>query len=196
MENSTWSELSKELEAKEGGGIFLFIKGGRTKVRLVPLKGTENDERPSFWTDTVGAWNGQPNKRRIILGIVAETPGRTILNEDKNKVIPIVVAPTVLTQIVKVLDVGFDLFGATTGHAIAIERTGEGRGTTYRVDASPHAIALPDNIKYLDMNLHQLDAHYRELNGVSATGVVSDVNPSTNNPTEKNPPTQEADNSW
>ncbi len=198
MDSSTWAKLSEELEAKESGGIWLFPKVGETYIRIVPLKGTENDERPAFWIDTVGAWQGKANKRRILLAIVKETPGRTILDEDKNKVVPLIVAPTVVSQVVKVLAAGFDLFGETTGHALKIARTGEGRGTSYRVDASPHPIALPDNVRYLDMDLNQLDAHYRETNGVDATGQVVGVPAESNSAAQTPAPATavEPDNSW
>lgn len=196
IDQDTWKKLSEELEAKESGGIWLFPKVGETYIRIVPLLGTEKDERPAFWIDTVGAWQSKPNKRRILLAIVKATPGRTILDEDKNKVIPLIVAPTVVSQIVKVLAAGFDLFGATTGHALKIARTGEGRGTSYRVDASPAPVALPDTVRYLDMNLNQLDAHYRETNGVDATGQVVSVPAESNTAVEQPASAVEPDNSW
>lgn len=162
MEKSTWEELAKEMKAQEGGGIFFFLKEGRTRLRLVPEKGTENNERPRFWIDTEGSYNGKPNKRRILLGIVAGADGREIPDEDKNKVVPLLVAPSIVTQVVEILATGWDLFSAKEGHAIAIARSGSGLQTTYRVDVSPSAIPLPDTIQYLDKNLEELDVEYRK----------------------------------
>lgn len=189
IDTSTWEQLAAELKSKEGGGIFFFLKEGRTRLRIVPLVGTENDKRPQFWIDTEGTWNGKPNKRRILLGIVAGATGREIPDEDKNKVTPLLVAPTVVSQIVDILASGFDLFSAKGGHAIAIVRSGQGLGTTYRVDASPDPIPLPDTIEYLDKNLEQLDVEYRNQDSTpsSTTG---------NNTTEETPVAKSAGDDW
>ncbi|KKK60431.1 hypothetical protein LCGC14_3024440, partial [marine sediment metagenome] len=103
MDTTTWETLAQQMKDQEGGGIFFFLKPGRTRLRIVPIKGTEQNERPEFWTDTEGSYNGKPNKRRILLGIVAGADGREIPDEDKNKVVPLLVAPTVVTQIVEML---------------------------------------------------------------------------------------------
>lgn len=184
MDTSTWEDLAAELKSKEGGGIFFFLKEGRTRLRIVPLVGTENDSRPQFWIDTEGIWQGKPNKRRILLGIVAGATGREIPDENKNKVTPLLVAPTVVTQIVDILASGFDLFSAKKGHAIAIVRSGQGLGTTYRVDASPDPIPLPDTIEYLDKNLIQLDVEFRNNQTTTPTSTpatsTEDSSPANN----------------
>lgn len=175
LDTSSWEKQLAEMKDAEGGGIFFFIKPGRTRLRLVPEQGTENDAMPSFWIDTVGNYQGKPNKRRILLGIVAGADGREIPDEDKNKVVPLLVAPSVVTQIIELLAGGHDLFGKISGHAIAINRSGTGLGTDYAVQNSPDPVPLPDVIQYCEMSLSKLDEHYREQGTKTTTPVAAPV---------------------
>lgn len=178
IDTTSWEKQLQEMKDAEGGGIFFFLKPGRTRLRIVPEQGTENDSLPSFWIDTEGMYQEKVNKRRILLGIVAGADGREIPDEDKNKVVPLVVAPSIVTQIIELLAGGHDLFSKNEGHAIAINRTGVNLGTSYSVQNSPSPVPLPDVIQYCEFSLQELDLQYRKQ-GTKATAPTTDSVPAT-----------------
>jgi len=163
MAKNKWQTMVDNLKESQGGGSFFFLKAGRTRVRVVPVPGTEGDEYPTFFTDTEGSFQGKVNKRRILLGIVVQAEGKEITEEDKTKVVPLLVAPSVVTQILETLAEGWDLLGAN-GHGITINRTGVNLGTEYSVLPSKTPIPLPQALTYPEKSLAELDEEYRHLN--------------------------------
>ena len=100
MSNQTWQGMLEDMTASQGGGKFFFVQPGRTRVRLIPAAGTENDPTPRFFIETESYFQNKPKKRFIILGLVAEATGREITEEDKQKVRPLVVPPVVVKKII------------------------------------------------------------------------------------------------
>lgn len=162
MANNQWQDMVNEYRAKQGTGTFHFVQEGKTRLRLVPQPGTESDATPSFFIESQGMYNKEPKRKMILLGILSEIPSVEIPDEDKSKITPVVVPPTVLSEILDILAEGHDLL-SPDGHAIAILRTGKGLGTQYKVIVSPKPIELPAKIEYHENTLIELDVLYRDM---------------------------------
>lgn len=193
MPKNEWQDMVDELKAGQGGGRFFFLKPGRTRIRLVPVPGTENETRPTFFQPTEGNYQGKVNKRQILLAIIVGAEGREIPDEDKNKVQPLLVAPTVVTQIVETLAEGWDLL-SPKGHGVSIVRSGQGLQTTYKVTPSPTPIPLPEPIVYIDSTMAELDAEYRAQDADKSTPATS---PASSAPVADSAPVStETDAGW
>lgn len=163
MSNKSWQTMLEDMQSSEGGGKFFFVQKGRTRVRLIPEKGTETNEFPSFFIETQGFWQNKPKKRFVVRGLVVEADGRELSEEDQHTVRPLLVAPQVVKKILALLSGGWDLLGTDTGHGITILRSGTGINTEYDVVVSPTAKPIAEFGSIIDMpeSLAQLDKEYR-----------------------------------
>ncbi len=182
-QKNQWQEMVNEYRAKQGTGIFHFVQEGTTRVRLVPQPGTENDATPTFFIESEGMYNKEPKRKMILLGILTATPSQEISDKEKRKITPVVVPPTVLSEILDILAEGHDLL-SPDGHAIAILRTGKGLGTQYKVIVSPNPIALPADIEYAENTLAELDVLYREIALKKSANSTPNSNPATQAPAQ------------
>lgn len=172
MENKSWQSMLDDMQSSQGGGKFFFVQPGRTRVRLVPEKGTEQDPYPSFFIETQGQFQGKPKKRYIMRGIVVEATGRELSEEDQRTIRPLLVPPAVVKKVLALLTEGYSLLDAATGHGITILRDGKGINTQYDVVASPSAKPLSEFGDIVDIpeSLAQLDSEYRVQASTQASG--------------------------
>ena len=130
-----WQEELKDMERQERGR-YLFPEKGETKVRL--LLSPEINVITAFYAQVVTTYFEKARTRYMIPVLAADELG-TFYYEVKYAV----VAKTVLKEILSILAGGeYDLFHPETGHAITINRTGDGLGTRYSVIPSKDPVPI------------------------------------------------------
>lgn len=149
MEGNQWQDALNQFKQEQGGGRFFYLKSGKTRMRLVPEPGTEKDPRPKFYEQTVGVYQGSEKKKYVLSAIVAGAENREIPDEMKTKVQAVVVAPSVVSDILAILADGYDLLGPN-GHGITVNRQGSGFGTSYTVIPSRDPIPLPEGTEWME----------------------------------------------
>ena len=156
-EGNKWQNLLDEMNQGQGGPFF-FPKEGKTRLRLTPQPGTDDE----FYSETRSVFRGKEKVKYIILAYVAGTSQGELPEEMKYKVHPVVISKTVLKSILSLLAEGYDLLDPEDGHGLTLIRTGQKLDTSYNVMPSPSPVPLPDDLEYPDDNLEELARLYYE----------------------------------
>lgn len=141
--SNPWQAMLDSLASGQNGPTF-FLKGGRTRIRLVPEPGTEEDATPVFFTPVESQYRGRVRTKYLLSAVVLAAEGRDIPEEKVNKVIPVLVPKQVVSDILNALAEGWDLFDMENGHGISILKQGSGLNMEYSVNISPKPVALED----------------------------------------------------
>lgn len=132
---------------------FIFLKEGRTKVRLLV-----KDEL--YYLPVASEYKGRQKTKYAILAVLQ--------GED---VIKALIAPkTVLTAILNLEVEGFPVFDPEEGHGVVIKRSGSGFDTDYSVTASPKMVEVSDEVidKLDGVTLHDMVAKYERYQATRA----------------------------
>ena len=137
-----WQEELQDMERQERGR-YLFPEKGETRLRL--LVSPEINVITSFYAQVITTYFEKARTRYMIPVLAADDTG-TYYYEVKYAV----VAKTVLKEILSILAGGeYDLFHPETGHAVTINRTGEGLSTRYSVIPSKDPVPIDyDQIEF------------------------------------------------
>jgi len=138
---NAWQAMLDELQSGASGPNF-FLKAGKTRIRLIPEPGTEDDETPTFFVPVTSSYRGKERPKYLLSAVVLGAEGRELREDQINTVIPVVVPKSVLQDILNNLASGWDLFDLMTGHGISIMKSGSGLNTDYNVTMSPKPIPL------------------------------------------------------
>lgn len=149
-DENRWQKMLDDLPSGQGGPFF-FLQQGKTKIKIVPVEGTED-----FFAESRAIFQGKEKTKYVMLGLVAGATGREIPQEDINRVQPIIIPKTVLRNILTLLAEGYDLLSADEGHGITIVKSGEGKNTTYSVLPSPKPVQTSTALNYPDESLEEL----------------------------------------
>lgn len=124
---------------------FIFLKEGRTKVRLLV-----RDEL--YYLPVASEYKGRQKTKYAMLAVLQ--------GEDAVKAL---IAPkTVLTAILNLEVEGFPVFDLDEGHGVVIKRSGTGFDTDYSVTASPKQVEVSEETRELlgNVTLHDMVAKY------------------------------------
>lgn len=140
---TNWGDLAAELESA-GGGTGSFLREGKTRIRIVA---EDSDDDKSWFSDVQTYWQGKPRERKLIRCV--------ILGDEEHKIVPLVVAKSVLKGIFNILDEGYDLLDEEGGYGVTIVRSGEGLNTSYTTMPSRKEVPIPDDVEDMEMTLEE-----------------------------------------
>lgn len=172
QEGNRWSNLLNDLNTA-GSGDFFFPKTGRTRLRLIPEEGTEDQ----FFTQVDSVYRGQTKTKYILLAIVLGTDQGPLDEKWVNKVVGVVVSKVVLKGIVQLLAEEYDLL-SEEGHGITIVRSGNGQfDTTYTVLPSQKVVPIPEEAEMPEMTLEEMAEEFMDFQARKGDGGGSEEAP-------------------
>ena len=127
-----WQSL---LNSMQSGGDFVFIKEGKTRLRLILPP--EAESVYEFFREVTNSYG---KLKYLVLGVV-------FYPEESTKVQPIILPKTAMTGILGALAEGYDLFTPETGYGIAVSRTGSGINSEYSSLPSHQPQPISENIE-------------------------------------------------
>lgn len=139
-----WQDLLNEMKSS-GSGPWFFPKPGKTRFRIVTLNGVSQDEAtPSdFMQEVEVVYRGQLKTRFLVRAVILGTSQGEISDRFSNKVVPILLPKVAVTQILSMLAEGeYELFDPIEGHGLTLDKTGEGRNTSYSLMPTSKPIPL------------------------------------------------------
>ena len=152
MTAEDWQRILDQTSGSNGP--FYYLKEGKVRLRLVAEQGTKT----RWFTETVNTFNGRTRTKMIVLAILVS--GKGVTDEMKGKVTPVVVAKTVLTQILNLLAEGYDLLSPKRGMGLSITRRGSNLDTAYNVLPSQSPQPLPEGLQWPEKTLAELADEY------------------------------------
>lgn len=155
VNTNKWQQLLDQMAEKGGNGSVFFPKKGKTRIRLAPIKGTDDD----FFVETKSVYKGKARSKYLLSAMVISTDAGELNERWVNKVVPVLVPGAVLKGILGLLAEGYDLL-SPEGHGITIVKTGGGLETTYSVMPSQKPMELPDDVTYPEQSFEEIAEEY------------------------------------
>jgi len=176
-----WEDLLDTL-SNSGGGQFFFPKKGKTSFRIVPEDWKRGKDARRFFTQVDNMYRGQPKTKFIIRAVIGATSSGEISELYADKVVPLVIAKSAFTQILQILaDGDADLFSLDTGTILNLNKSGEGKETTYVIIPTVKVKLIDfDEIEDASQTLEEWAQAYTERENARAGSSSSDASQSSN----------------